>query len=186
MWYDEGMVDPVKPKRAYSSQNRRFTKGLAQEVRDKIHPSLIVEFWAAILGGHDPSLTPDERCEHGYRVTWPERGEHVPDLRIKMEAMVHVRNAGWGLPAQQLLLDADIRQQALVGVIGIETDEVATLPVGQRAAALAAVRLALGGAAVDGAQDVEFTDLPEPGGDSDGDEPSNGLGETDDGLDGPG
>lgn len=97
----------------------RFNRSLAAYVRERLTPELYVEFQLAILQGHDAVLVPDERCSGGYRVEHREGGP-IPGLEMRDRAMTNLRQAAWGLPAQQVQIDAQVRQQALIAVAGVD------------------------------------------------------------------
>lgn len=156
---------------------RRFNRGLAAYAREHMTPELYVEWKLAIAQGHDAQLVKDERCTStgGFRVEHREGGP-VPSLEYRDRAITDLRQAAYGLPAQQQQVDVQIKQQQMIGIVGIDARASRELDVGSRSELLATIERLLG----DGrsapiehndVDDAEFQDVnvKEPEGESEPD-----------------
>ena len=88
---------------------RRFNRNLAICAREMVPPELLVEFAYAILEGVNPVLV---RTKTSWKWKPSDHGG-APSITDKQWAMTFLRQAGWGMPAQSLHLEADIRSQQL-------------------------------------------------------------------------
>lgn len=110
------------PPRGGESVTRRFNRNLAICAREMIPAEILVEFLSAILQGHGQAkMVPDGRTASGWRVTWPEGGEMASTPEQIQWAWTQARQAGYGLPVQQIALEGELRtiSAQLTGTIAI-------------------------------------------------------------------
>ncbi len=132
---------------------------MAAYVREHMPPELVAEFLFAVIEGKDAVMVRDERCTSsgGRRVEHREGGP-VPDMQTRLAAFTKLYHAGYGMPAQQVVIDAQVKQQTLVALAGVGPEQVDQLDVGAQSRMLAAIEAALQSRA--GATDAEFRSLP--------------------------
>lgn len=105
------------------SLTQRYGRNLALAAREAIPANIMMDYIAAIMEGHgQATLKRDGRVEGGWVVAWPANGELESTSEQKQWAWQQWRLAGFGQPAQQIHLEADLRGQ--ITSIG------ATLPIG--------------------------------------------------------
>lgn len=91
---------------------RRFNRSLAVAARERMPAEILLEYLEAMLAGHgQAAIVKDARTESGWKVTWPEHGELASTQEQRQWAWTQYRQAGWGMPAQHVQLEADIRSQ---------------------------------------------------------------------------
>jgi hypothetical protein len=95
-----------------SRQRMAYARNAALAVRDCVDPTVLAEFYLAIVMGRNPTINEVED-EDGSRhvVEYPTNGGIAPTLEQKMRAVEALLNRGWGQPAQMIQLEAELRGQ---------------------------------------------------------------------------
>ncbi len=135
------------------SITRKFNRNLAHATREKIPGEVLLEFQLAILQGHDPTIVEDGRSASGWRVTWKEQGEYAPTLEQKQKAWYNITAWGYGLPVQQIVLDAELRQHFQTADSSFDVSKLATLAPEQQLLLRDAMRLMTGSNGAEGSTD---------------------------------
>lgn len=127
--------------RARGFKRARITQSLAQCIREGAPVELLREYWMARAEGlHNVKLARDEETGEFYVTHTPDEDlapgtPPVPQEEID-KAMQWLSDRGYGLPAQNIQLEANIRQHT--------TSVLAHLPIGDLSpAAIATIRGAL-------------------------------------------
>jgi len=96
--------------RGGESVTRRFNRNLAICAREMLPAEMLIEYLLAILEGHgQATLVRDGRTESGWRVAIPEGGGLRSSETQMQWAWTQLRQAGYGLPVQQIALEGELR-----------------------------------------------------------------------------
>jgi len=109
----EGIPGPVS--NYYGKRNVQYS--LAERIRERHDPEVIIKTIEMVMMGHTPVWIPDKRAVGGFRVEPdPNPLLPTPNLEQRTAAMRELINRGWGLPVQSVQIDAQIKQQLDAGL----------------------------------------------------------------------
>ena len=100
---------------------RRYSRSLAIAARESVPPETLIDYLLAWLAGHGQArMVRTNAIPAGYGpapddeflewcVVWPDRGEIESSPEQKQWAWLQLKQAGYGLPAQSIHIEGDIR-----------------------------------------------------------------------------
>jgi hypothetical protein len=130
--------------RGVSASKTLMKTNLAIAVRSQVPAEVLVEFHLAILQGQNPRLVKDGRYEHGWKledVCGPDgAGGQPPTLQDKKDAAKALMERGWGMPAQTIHLEQDVKAQIEMLGATLPANAMASVPTSRLLALRNALR----------------------------------------------
>lgn len=107
--------EKIKTRNWLGKRNIQYS--VAEKIRDRVDPDLIVDYWVMILKGQNPLWEDDPKSPHGTRVIPdPNPMLPTPTLEQRTRAVQELTNRGWGLAVQSIQIDAQLKQTLELGI----------------------------------------------------------------------
>lgn len=138
---------------------RSAQRSLSLAVRNGFDPEWYLQWKLLVLQGKQPILVPDKRCHMGHRVDVDDSAP-APTHEERAKALKELMDRGYGLPVQQLLLDAELRGQIATLQADLDLQAISgALTLEQRNGLLSVFGLAPGVSSTQGVIDVPSSEV---------------------------
>lgn len=148
---DEPQGEGSITRNYYGKRNVQYS--IAERIRYRVDPDLIIDFWTKILEGYTPIWVKNKKGEFSVEID-PSPLATTPSLEMRARAIQELNNRGWGLPVQSLQVEAHLKQTQTLALPG---DVISSVTLKQLAMIRDALQLTSGDV-----QDAEIVETQEP------------------------